>query len=220
MKLSETINFLENNLLALRKEDNTVYMTSSFQTQSVPLLHIISKHFNWVKVVFIDTGYLFADTYFFKQELEEMLKLDIITVSSKKDYLNQKMSSGLMLYSEDTDRCCQINKVEPVNDLVKKGDVWISGVRKDQTRIRSKMNPVETDNRGVIRLHPMLEWNSKDIYDYIRLNNLPKHPLENEGYMSIGCVPCTQKLTSDLGRGGRWVGQQKTECGLHTNNRE
>jgi len=190
-------------------------MSSSFQTQSVPLLHIVSSNFNWIKIVFIDTGYLFAETYGFKKHLEDQFGLDIITVTSNRDYLNQKMTSGLMLYSEDIDRCCGINKVEPINSLINSGDVWISGVRKDQTKNRSLKKPVEIDSKGIIRLHPMLEWNSKDIYHYIKENELPKHPLEKEGYLSIGCVPCTQKISYSNMRDGRWVGQQKTECGLH-----
>jgi phosphoadenosine phosphosulfate reductase len=193
-------------------------MTSSFQTQSVPLLHIISNHFRWIKVIFIDTGYLFVETYQFKQQLEKEFNLEIITISSNKDYLNQRTNSGLMLYSQDTDRCCYINKVEPIDDLLNLGDAWISGVRRDQTSVRKKLNPIEIDSNGIIRIHPMLEWNSKDIYDYIKNNNLPKHPLEKEGYMSIGCVPCTNKISAESGRDGRWVGQQKTECGLHLKN--
>lgn len=215
MKLDNTLDFLNKQLSSFKKNDNNIYMSSSFQTQSVPLLHIISSHFSWVKVVFIDTGYLFAETYKFKKELENKFNLNIITVSSDKDYINQQTSSGLMLYSEDTDRCCHINKVEPITNLIKPGDVWISGVRKDQTRNRSQKKSVEIDSKGIIRLHPMLEWNSKDIYQYIKKHELPKHPLEKEGYLSIGCVPCTQKMSISNSRNGRWLGQQKTECGLH-----
>ena len=215
MKLDNTLNFLEKELSSRRDEGRDIYMSSSFQTQSVPLLHIVSSNFNWIKIVFIDTGYLFAETYAFKRRLEDEFNLNIVTVSSNRDYLNQKVSSGLMLYSEDTDKCCQINKVEPINSLLKEGDVWISGVRRDQTRNRSTKEPVEFDANGIIKIHPMLEWNSKDIYQYIKEHQLPKHPLEKEGYLSIGCVPCTQKMSISDMRQGRWVGQQKTECGLH-----
>lgn len=206
--------------MSLEGEGREFFMSSSFQTQSVPLLHLVSRNFRDVSIVFIDTGYLFAETYSFKKELQSLFDLKIITVSSNKGYSEQKASNGLFLYNEDTDRCCHINKVEPIEQLVKAGDVWISGVRRDQTSIRNKMKPVELDQRGVVRIHPMLEWHSKDIYDYIRKYDLPKHPLEKEGYMSLGCVPCTQKWSEDDLRGGRWTGRNKMECGLHTKNKK
>lgn len=217
--LQNTVNFLQNELTRHRAEGRHCYMSSSFQTQSVPLLHIISSHFNWVPVVFIDTGFHFAETYAFKDQLQRQFNLKVITVASNKSYVEQKTADGLFMYSEDTDRCCAINKVEPIDSLVKPGDVWISGVRRDQTAIRNRMQPLEEDKRGVIRLHPMLKWNSKSIYDYIKEYKLPKHPLENAGFVSIGCVPCTQKWDGNAMRGGRWIGRNKMECGLHTENR-
>ncbi len=215
MPTSATIEILRENIQIFKDEGRKIYLSSSFQTQSVPLLHILSVTFPEIPVLFIDTGFLFAETYEFKNQLERDLGLNVITVRSRRDYAQQRTESGLFLYSESVDHCCQVNKVEPVADLMNEGDVWISGVRRDQTAHRAQMQTIEFDARGVIRLHPMLNWTGKDIYAYIREHNLPKHPLEEAGYVSIGCVPCTHKWSEGSTRGGRWLGRQKTECGLH-----
>lgn len=217
--LENTINLLEEKVIKFESEGRNIYLTSSFQTQSLPLLHIVSKHFPKIKVIFIDTGFLFPETYQFKQFLEEKFNLEIITVSSKVSKHQQiDKETGLFYYSLNPDICCQINKVSPLNDFFENGDVWISGVRRDQSEVRKSMNVIEYKDNNVIKFHPMLDWNSKNIHDYIKHYNLPKHPLENKGYVSIGCVPCTHKWNNGQQRGGRWLGSKKTECGLHLNN--
>ena len=94
-------------------------------------------------------------------------------------------------------------------------DVWVTGVRSDQNANRKKFSLEGRGPHGTTRFHPMLEWNSKMIHEYRMLHNLPEHPLEQFGYFSIGCAPCTRKFGED-GRAGRWAGMKKTECGLHT----
>lgn len=218
-RLEETMGFLKENLPAFQEEGRRIVMTSSFQTQSVPLLHIVSKHFSEVEVLFIDTGFLFSETYSFRNEMEKKMQLKIKVLESESSYAQQRDSRGLFLYASDATRCCKINKVDPLNNYLKTGDVWISGVRRDQTPWRKKMERDETDARGITRLHPMLEWTAKDIYRYINHFDLPKHPLEDRGFDSIGCVPCTHPCGLEGNRGGRWLGSNKTECGLHTENR-
>lgn len=215
-KLRETLKFLSTHLDDFQKKGSRLLMTSSFQTQSVPLLHIISENFNEVEVLFIDTGFLFAETYAFKNELEKLFDLNVVVLESDSSYAQQRDSRGLFLYASDTDKCCRINKVEPLDNYLQAGDVWISGVRRDQTAVRKSKNFVETSADGIIRLHPMLNWTSKDIYKYLNYFSLPKHPLEFAGFESIGCVPCTHSCGSNGDRGGRWLGSKKTECGLHT----
>jgi phosphoadenosine phosphosulfate reductase len=197
----------------------SVWLSSSFQTQSVPLLHLVGQLDIPIKVVFIDTGFLFPETYAFKRQLEDLFNLDVLTVKSAISYYEQRLDDGLFLYSNDVDRCCHINKVKPLEGVINPGDVWVSGVRRDQTALRKEMKTREVDKRGVMRLHPMLDWNARDIYQYIKEHKLPKHPLEEKGYISIGCVPCTHKYDQQGARGGRWVGSKKTECGLHIENR-
>jgi len=211
-KIENSLGIL-NEAQALSKQNKgRMLMTSSFQTQSVTLLHLISEYFPETEVVFLDTGYLFAETYSFVEELIKRLKLNVKVLRSDISYLEQLNREGLFLYATDPDHCCRINKVEPLKRYLKDGDVWISGVRKDQTSFRAGFLPIEKNEKS-IKVHPMLEWNSRDIYNYIKINSLPMHPLEFASFTSLGCVPCTNPCQD--GRFGRWEGKNKTECGLH-----
>lgn len=211
----KTIELIQKNVQKWKTEERKLYCTSSFQTQSVPLLHIIANHFPFIKIIFIDTGYLFPETYSFKNEIAKAFHLECITLKSKIPYIHQMESEGVFMYSKNPDKCCEINKVNPIKEFLRKGDIWISGIRRDQTGNRKSKEVVEIQENGVVKFHPMLDWNSRDIYNYIKTKNLPKHPLEMEGYISIGCIPCTHKWTGEDERGGRWKGANKVECGLH-----
>jgi phosphoadenosine phosphosulfate reductase len=215
------VNYKENILLFNKQLDDykrsnkKCFVTSSFQTQSVPLLHIISKVDNTIPVYFIDTAFLFAETYQFKEKLQRELKLNIIDIKSPIPHSQQLDSNGFFHYASNPDHCCYLNKVMPLDSLLKENNVWMTGVRKDQTLNRATMEMEEPCKFGSIVFRPMLEWTSKDIYDYIREYDLPKHPLEKSGYVSIGCVPCTTIGIGMDNRESRWQGQNKTECGLH-----
>ena len=163
----------------------------------------------------IDTGYLFPETYDFAHHLQELLGFDFKRIRSTRTYSEQCTSSGALLHAHDVDACCRLNKVEPIESLLGPGDVWISGIRADQTATRASKPRLETDDRGILRYHPMLKWTARDIYQYIREHGLPKHPLETAGYLSIGCLPCTRKWSGSDVRSARWEGSSKTECGLH-----
>jgi phosphoadenosine phosphosulfate reductase len=213
-----TLETMQSRLDEFAEGGRRVFATSSFQTQSVPLLHMISKHFaDAIEVVMIDTGFMFPETYAFAEGLKNRLGFSLRKVQSQHSYIEQLNTKGQFLFTRNLDRCCAINKVQPMEDLLSEGDVWLSGIRSDQTAVRAEKTELETDVRGVLRYHPMLAWTQRDIYAYIRAHHLPKHPLEDSGYMSIGCVPCTRKwpLPGSDARGGRWVGSHKTECGLH-----
>ena len=212
---TETIKLIQLHTREWREEGKELYCSSSFQTQSIPLLHIIGNYFPFIKIIFIDTGYLFPETYAFKDNIIKAFNLRCVTLEPSVSYADQIDDKGIFMYSRNPDRCCETNKVNPIKNFLREGDVWISGIRRDQTENRKTKKQIEAQPDGVIKFHPMLEWNSKDIYDYIKNNNLPRHPLEEEGYISIGCVPCTHKWVEGDGRGGRWKGSHKIECGLH-----
>lgn len=213
-----TLSLLRSCCSEFKEEGRRIFATSSFQTQSLPLLHIISNNFkNDIKIIFLDTGFLFAETYEYVEYVKSVFDIDIITLSSNTSKHQQiDSASDLFLYSINPDKCCYMNKVEPLENHWRPKDVWISGVRKDQSAVRNNMDVIEKRANNILKVHPMLEWTSKDIYKYIKVHNLQSHPLEKKGYMSIGCVPCTHKWSLEDQRGGRWLGQQKTECGLHT----
>lgn len=214
-----TLSRIRSDVERFNSEGRAVYLTSSFQTQSVPLLHMVSQLGEGaVEVVVIDTGFLFPETYLFAYALTEQLGIQLLKVRSERSFAEQMTQRGNFLYASDIDACCHLNKVEPMRALLTPGDVWISGIRADQSKVRAEKARLETDATGVLRYHPLLEWTAKDVYRYIQAHDLPRHPLENDGYKSIGCVPCTRKWSAlDLeDRGGRWEGSAKTECGLHT----
>ena len=125
----------------------------------------------------------------------------------KYSKINQRDTTGKLLYASDPDYCCYLNKVAPLEPILAEHDIWINGVRADQSDVRKSFEIEQKAKFGVIRFHPMLDWNGKMIYQYLNEYNIPRHPLEEKGYFSIGCEPCTRKFDLDTeGRGGRWFG--------------
>jgi len=194
-----------------------MFTSSSFQTHSIVLLHILSRIDNSIPVYFINTGFHFPETIAFKDQVAEMLKLNIKEVSSFTPKNMQKDSKGKFLFTSDPDFCCFLNKVQPLEPVLAEHDVWINGVRADQSAVRKSFKIEEKAPFDTIRFHPMLDWNTKMIEAYIKEHKLPRHPLEAKGYLSIGCEPCTRKFDLEWSaREGRWFGLNKTECGLNT----
>ncbi|MCU0428648.1 MAG: phosphoadenylyl-sulfate reductase [Cytophagaceae bacterium] len=194
-----------------------LFTTSSFQSHSIPLLHILSTIDRNIPVYFINTGYHFPETVAFKDQVAEMLGLNMRETVASVPRMMQKDEQGRLLFTSDPDYCCHLNKVQPLDPVLAEHDVWINGVRADQSAVRKEFKLEEKAPHGVIRFHPMLDWNSKMIYLYAKEHNLPKHPLEEKGYLSIGCEPCTRKYDPEWNeREGRWFGLKKTECGLNT----
>ena len=201
-----------------RRQGLKIFASSSFQTQSIPLLHMLSVVDNSIPIYFLNTGFHFPETLNFRDEVAERFGLNVVDVSSEVPKIQQRNEKGRLLYTSDPDYCCYLNKVQPLEPVLQEFDVWISGVRADQSSTRKAMSVEQEASSGVLRYHPMLGWTSKMIYQYIKEHNLPKHPLEEKGYFSIGCQPCTirMELSADDRRDSRWFGMNKTECGIHT----
>lgn len=215
-----TLKEISNSITFYKNSNKSMFVSSSFQTYSVPLLHIISSIDRSIPIIFLNTGFHFPETIVFKNELEQKLGLNIIEIESEIPKISQINDSGTFHYVNNPQFCCQLNKVMPMDEVIKEYDVWINGVRKDQNANRAKM-PIKMKIRhNTERYHPMLNWTSKMIWNYIKQFNLPKHPLESKGYLSIGCEPCTSKFFEEeietLRTTSRWEGMKKTECGLHT----
>ena len=209
-------------LAAYEAAGKRLFATSSFQTNSVLLLHVLARFAPQVPVYFLNTGFHFPETLAFRRQLARDLGLDIRQLYSPVSRVQQKDACGRLLFTSDPDRCCHLNKVLPLEPVIAENDVWISGVRAAQSANRAAMGRTATGRRGIARFHPVIDWSSRDVYRYLSAHALPAHPLEVEGYHSIGCAPCTRRLTDqpDLGgelddRDGRWAGMKKTECGLH-----
>ena len=194
-----------------------VFCTSSFQTQSIPLLHMLSSIEGFSKVYMTNTGFHFPETLAFAKDIARLFELDLILLDSETTKLQQLDKNGRFLYASDPDTCCRINKVYPLDKIIPHYDIWVNGVRADQSSARADLAEYEKTKSACTRYHPMLNWTAKDIFYYAKVFKLPQHPLESEGYSSIGCEPCTVKASIEgNARNSRWFGLTKTECGLNT----
>ncbi|PVX49855.1 phosphoadenylylsulfate reductase (thioredoxin) [Balneicella halophila] len=196
--------------------DLRLFSSSSFQTHSLVLLHIISRIDKEIPIYFINTGFLFPETIQFRDEIGELFDLNIININPETPKSSQKNSVEKFLFTENPTRCCHVNKVVPLDSVLTKYDVWINGVRADQSAVRKQMKPEQKAPHNTLRFHPMLDWSKQDIFKYLKEHNIPHHPLDKEGYSSIGCEPCTRKMILGDERASRWFGMNKTECGLNT----
>lgn len=189
--------------------------TSSFQSQSVPLLHLISRHIPSVPILFLDTGFHFPETIAFKERLTEQLSLNVFDVTSKMGHKKFKQKFGA-LHEEDPDLCCYINKVEPLERHLEKYEAWITGIRGNQTEERKETGFIQKLDNNITKICPIWDWTNHDLWTYNHLHGLPEHPLLEQGYLSVGCAPCTQPTTDGQTRSGRWPERNKTECGIHS----
>lgn len=208
---------IKDHIKKLQDEGKKLFATSSFQSHSLVLVHILSKIDQEIPIYFLNTGYHFPETISFKEKIKEDFGIRVINIKSDTPRYMQMDSNHKLLFTIDPDYCCYLNKTQPTEKLLNQYDIWINGVRADQSKFRKSMNVYERTPFRAMRFHPMLDWNSKMIYDYIKQHNLPKHPMESKGYLSIGCEPCTRKIDPEMQeREARWYGMNKVECGLHT----
>jgi phosphoadenosine phosphosulfate reductase len=199
------------------RDNKKLFASSSFQTHSMVLLHIIGESALDIPVYFINTGYHFPETISYKEQMTKQLGLQVIDLYSHTPKNMQKDAEGRLLFTSDPDYCCYLNKTQPMEKILQIHDIWINGIRGDQNKFRSNLKVEEAAPHGSLRFHPMLDWSSRDIFTYIKEFNIPRHPLDAQGYLSIGCEPCTHKRHPDIDqREARWYGLNKTECGLHT----
>lgn len=204
-------------LAAYRERGLKLCTSSSFQTHSIPLLHLLHRFAPDTPVYFLDTGFHFPETLTFRDRVAAMLDLNVVDLRSPVGKLGQRDAEGHFLFASDPDQCCRLNKTVPMAEVLAAHDVWIAGLRRDQNAHRSGLSAEAPGPHGTVKYHPMLEWNARMIWRYRQRHGLPEHPLEAKGYFSVGCEPCTARFAEGGNdRGGRWAGLRKTECGLHT----
>lgn len=195
-------------------------VTSSFGADSAVLLHLLSTVAPRTPVLFLDTGLHFAETVTFRRSLAERLGLDVVDVRPQRTVAEQAQDLGDRLWERDPDRCCGLRKTVPLRQAMGAFDGWASGVRRSQTPERAATPIVEArrhDGRFVVKVAPLARWSDGDVATYLDVNELPRHPLVDDGYASIGCAPCTVRTApGDDPRAGRWAAfDAKTECGIH-----
>ena len=202
---------------ALKDADlGKVALVSSFGAESVVLLHLVSVIAPETPVLFIDTRMLFPETLDYQRELAEKLALcDIRTIRAHPGKVAFEDPDGT-LHQFNTDACCAVRKIEPLERALADFEGWITGRKRYQGATRDQVEFFEAEGETRIKVNPLAHWGREDIEEYMVENRLPRHPLVAKGYPSIGCAPCTSPVKpGEDPRAGRWRGSQKTECGIH-----
>jgi phosphoadenosine phosphosulfate reductase len=196
-----------------------VCLTSSFQAEDLVVAHLLRKRIPEVPVLFLDTGYHFPQTYEFRDRVAREWSLNLVNVLPEQTVAEQESAFGILYRSEPT-RCCQLRKVEPLMRELEPFDVWFTGLRREQSVTRKNLKKLELHRlptgKSLWKVSLLADWNWKQVWQYVNANDIPSLPQYDEGYLSIGCEPCTA-LPSDPNnpRSGRWGGA-KLECGIHT----
>ncbi|MFL9840709.1 phosphoadenylyl-sulfate reductase [Sphingomonas sp. ST-64] len=194
-----------------------VALVSSFGAESAALLHLVASIDPSVPILFLDTGKHFPETLAYRDTVAERLGLrDLRILTPDAAVLAKKDESGLR-WSYDPDGCCEIRKVIPLEAAMADFDASITGRKAFQASTRNALPRFEVDAAGKLKVNPLADWTKDDIEAYFAAHDLPRHPLVEQGYLSIGCAPCTSKVKpGEDPRSGRWAGWDKTECGIHT----
>jgi phosphoadenosine phosphosulfate reductase len=200
-------------------------LTCSFQAEDVLLLYLVRTMHPDIPVLFLDTGYHFAETYAYRDRIAAAWKLNLINLLPKSTVAEQEAEHGL-LYQSAPDRCCGLRKVEPLFSAVAQYKIWITGLRREQARSRAALEEAAdfTLPGGTVvrKLSPFADWTTRDVWQLAAHYDIPLLPLYERGYTSIGCEPCTSLPTDPNDpRSGRWAARagqtagQKVECGIH-----
>ncbi len=181
------------------------------------LAHLASTAVPGVRVVFLDTGYHFAETIGTRDWIAGVLPITLVNVQPPATVAEQDAEHGPRLHERDPDLCCSLRKVQPLAQALSGLLAWGSGVRRDEAATRAGTKVVDWDaKRGMVKVNPLAAWTQDDVDAFVVANQVPVNPLAEIGYASIGCAPCTRPVApGEDPRAGRWAGKGKTECGLH-----
>ena len=193
-------------------------VTSSFQTDCVALVRLITQQRPDIPVLFLDTGYHFAETYAYRDQMVERLHLNLVNLAAKQSVAQQEAQFGI-LNQTAPDRCCHRRKVEPLFAGLANYDVWFTALRRDQSPTRANLKVQDgfplPGGKKLLKVSPLADWTTKDVWQYLKEQGLPPLSLYELGYSSIGCEPCTSlPVDPNDPRSGRWAGK-KLECGIH-----
>ena len=194
-------------------------VTSSFQTECMVLVYLLTEQKPDIPVLFLDTGYHFAETYKYRDEMSYLYRLNLVNLMPKLTVAAQESQFGI-LNQTDPSRCCGIRKVEPLFSGLQPYDIWFTALRRVQSPTRANLKEVDDfklpTGKVLTKVSPLAGWTSQDVWAYLKEHRIPALPLYDSGYTSIGCEPCTQPpIDPDNPRSGRWGGHNKLECGIH-----
>ncbi len=202
----------------LEQTQSDVCVTNSFQAEDMIVLHLVRHILRDVPVIFLDTGYHFAEVYEYRDRMAQAWSMNLINLLPELTVPEQEAQFGI-LNQTDPSRCCGLRKVKPLFAALDRYELWFTGLRREQAKSRAALQPVEDfalpSARTIRKISPLAEWTAKDVWFYAVQHNIPLLPLYDKGYSSIGCEPCTSlPLDPNDPRSGRWGGR-KQECGIH-----
>lgn len=200
---------------AVRTFGDGLVVTSSMQ--DAVIVDLASRVKPGIKVLFLDTGYHFAETLGMRDAVAQVHDIDLVNITPRQTVEQQDAEYGPALHQRDPDLCCALRKVEPLQDAMRPYTAWLTGLRRAESQTRRGARVVEWDaDRRRVKVNPIVTWTDDDVAAYIDERSLLVNPLQQEGYPSIGCFPCTRKVApGEDPRAGRWPGRDKAECGLH-----
>jgi phosphoadenosine phosphosulfate reductase len=192
-----------------------ICVTSSMK--DAVLVDITSKVRPGIDVLFVDTGYHFAETVGTRDAVAAVYPVNVVNVTPSRTVAEQERDLGPRLYGRNPDLCCHLRKVEPLNRALEPYLAWITGIRREETSHRRGARVVEWNAaRGKVKVNPLARWTQDDLHGYIEEHGILVNPLQYDGYPSIGCEPCTKRVApGEDPRSGRWAGTGKTECGIN-----
>lgn len=199
-------------------DEGQAVMGTGFGASGVVLMDHLVRVQPAATVFFLDTDLLYPETYELRDRLDARFDLNIVRVHSGPSLDEQAEEYGDELWNHDPDQCCFLRKVKPLREYLADKSAWLTAIRRDQSPSRADTDVVEwSPANEVVKVNPLADWTEDDIWAHIDRHDLPYNPLHDEGYPSIGCMPCTERVGSDAEnpRAGRWADSSKTECGLH-----
>lgn len=205
---------------AIERYDGKIVVACSFGAEDVVLVDMVHRINPMVSLFYLDTDFLFPETYATRDRVIERYGLrpaQVIRMKSMLTPQKQAEDYGDALWSREPDRCCQLRKVEPLTRVLRGYEAWITGIRRDQAPSRADAGLMEWDQKfKLVKINPLARWTWADVWTYIKVHEVPYNPLHDQNYPSIGCTYCTAPVApGDDPRAGRWKNFTKTECGLH-----
>jgi phosphoadenosine phosphosulfate reductase len=199
--------------------DQLSCLTCSFQAEDMIALRFLRKRIPSIPVLFLETGYHFAETYEYRDRMAKEWSLNLVNVIPRKTVKEQESEFGI-LYRGDAAKCCQLRKVDPLFEALEPYEIWFTGLRREQSPTRKNLKKVEEhrlpSGKKLLKVSPLADWTWAQVWDYTAKNQIRYLPQYDQGYLSIGCEPCTAIPDDPKNpRSGRWGGT-KLECGIHT----
>ncbi len=193
-------------------------MATAFGAEGCVLIHLLAEIEPRVRVFNLDTGYQFAETLELRDRIATRYGIEVELIGAESSVAEYEEGHGGPLYVSNPDQCCYDRKIVPLRRALVGHDAWITAIRADQSPHRASAQVVGSDPKfGLVKINPLLTWTRRDVWAFIVTHGVPYNPLHDQGYASIGCWPCTRPVgAAEDERAGRWVGQAKTECGLHS----